>query len=460
MMWRRYALLVPVVFTIACVSGEQAARQFIERGDRDAAAGKDEAAAIDFRNAVKNDPNSAEAHRKLGDADVALGRNDDAYHAYEKAVTIDASDAASQIAMGKLLLDAGRYEEAKMRADAVLEVDAKNIDAQLLAASTLAEMNALGGDRSAAESAFRAAVKMAGRSAPAHIAFARFLLTADRPAEAGNELRHALAAAPDDELANRAMAAFCQAQGRFADAEPYFKRAAAAHHQKLRSTLALADYLAEARRYAEARQVLLATPPTDGAQAQGVRLRMAALEYDTGSRDKAHDLLERALKRGTTADGLALKSRFLAGEGHADAALAAARAALDMDPRQAAALLVVGSISAREGRTSEAEHALTELLRVRPWDADAKVRLARVKLAVGDANAAADLAGGAGSTLESRLTLAAARAAQGDVARARQELTDLSRAYPASDRPLVALADLEREHGNGPAARALSTRAL
>jgi len=459
MTWKRCGFLLPLLITAACVSGEQAARQFIERGDRDAAAGKDEAAAIDFRNAVKNNPNSAEAQRKLGDADVALGRNDDAYHAYEKAVTIDPTDAASQVAMGKLLLDAGRYEEAKMRADAVLEADATNIDAQLLSASTLAEMKALGGDRSAAEAAFRTALKMAGRSAPAHVAFARFLLTADRPAEAGNELRQALAAAPDDELANRAMAAFCQAQGRFADAEPYFKRAAAVRHQRLRSTLALVDYLAEAHRYDEARQVL-ATAPTDGAQAQAVRLRIAALEYDTGSRDKAHDLLERALKRGATADGLALKSRFLAAEGHSDEALAAARAALDIDPRQAAALLVVGSISARDGRTSEAEHALTELVRLRPWDADAKVRLARVKLAVGDANAAADLAAGAGSTLESRLTLAAARAAQGDVARARQELSDLSRVYPASDQPLVALADLELEHGNGAAARALSTRAL
>ena len=122
---------------------------------------------------------------------------------------------------GKLLLDAGRYEEAKMRADAVLEADSKNIDAQLLAASTLAEMKALGGDRSDAESAFRKAVRMAGRSASAHVAFARFLLTANRPGEAGDELKQALAAAPDDELANRAMAAFCQAQGRFADAEPY-----------------------------------------------------------------------------------------------------------------------------------------------------------------------------------------------------------------------------------------------
>ena len=287
-------------------------------------------------------------------------------------------------------------------------------------------MKALGGDRSDAESAFRKAVRMAGRSASAHVAFARFLLTANRPGEAGDELKQALAAAPDDELANRAMAAFCQAQGRFADAEPYFKRAAAASHQKLRSTLAFADYLAEARRYAEARQVLSAVP-SDGAQGQAVRLRMAALDYDTGSRDKAHEQLERALKRGPTADGLALKSRFLAAEGHPDAALAAARAALDMDPRQAAALLVVGTISARDGQKSEAEHALTELLRVRPWDADAKVRLARVKLALGDANAAAELVSAAGSSLESRLTLATARAAQGDVGRARQDLTDLSR---------------------------------
>ena len=74
MTWRRYALLLPLVITVSCVSAEQAARQFIERGDRDAAAGRDEAAAIDFKNAVKNDPNSAEAYRKLGDANLVKAR--------------------------------------------------------------------------------------------------------------------------------------------------------------------------------------------------------------------------------------------------------------------------------------------------------------------------------------------------------------------------------------------------
>ena len=297
--------------------------------------------------------------------------------------------------MGKLLLDAGRYEEAKMRADAVLEGDAKNIDAQLLAASTLAEMKALGGDRSAAEAAFRTAVKMAGRSAPAHVAFARFLLSADRPAEAGNELQQAIAAAPDDELANRAMAAFCQAQGRFADAEPFFRRAAAVPHSKFRSTLALADYLSEAQRHDEARQVLQSMS-TGGPAAQAVRLRpRGARRRHRVSRQGPRHAGARAL-RGPSADALALKSRFLAAEGKESEALAAAQAALDSDPRQAAAQLVVGTIAARDGRASEAEHAFNELLRIRPWDMDVKVRLARVKLAVGDARAAADLPGACG----------------------------------------------------------------
>jgi cellulose synthase operon protein C len=460
MMWRRCVGLMVLGFSVACVSHEEAAKQFIERGDHDVAAGRDEAAVIDFRNAVKNDPKSAPAQRKLAEAYVAIGRSADAYHAFLSAVTIDPGDSAAQIGLGKLLLESGQYDEAKMRADTVLESDRGNVDAQLIVASALAEMKALGGDRSEAEAAFRTAVKMAGHSAPAHIAFARFLLGDNRPSEAETELRAALAAAPDDEFANRAMAAFCQAQGRIADAEPYFRRAADVPHQKLRSTLALADYLAEGRRYAEARQVLEASTSGGGGVSKAVRLRLAALEYDTGSREKAHQMLDRALKGNPTAEGLALKSRFLAAEGRSADALAAARAALDLDPRQSAAQLVVGTIAAREGRPSEAEHAFTALLRLRPGDTDAKVRLARVKLSVGDADAAASLLTGVASTLDARLTLASAHAAQGDLARARQELTDLSRANPSSDLPLVALAELELDHGNRQAARALSTRAL
>src|SRR3954468_4665255 len=131
MMCRRYGLLLPLLLSVACVSATQAARQFMQRGERDLAGGRDEAAAIDFRNAVKNDPGSAEANRKLGDANVALGRSEEAYRAYLKAVTIDPTDAASQIAAGKLLVEAGRYDEAKMRADTVLEADAANVDARL-----------------------------------------------------------------------------------------------------------------------------------------------------------------------------------------------------------------------------------------------------------------------------------------------------------------------------------------
>lgn len=447
--------MVVLAAAAACTSPEVAARQYIERGDRDAAAGRDEAAVIDYRNAAKANPSSVEAQRKLGDAYVVVGRSDQAYAAYLKAE----GDPAAQIGLGKLLLASGQYEEAKMRAESALQKDPTSVDAKLLAATAVAETKALGGDLSEAEAAFKAAVATAPQSSSAHVAFARFLLAAERPADAEAELRKALAAAPHDELANRAMAAFCQAQDRVPEAERYFKEAAAAPHQKYRSTIAFADYLMEARRYDDARAVLLRVT-TDGSLPPMVRLRLAAIAYDTGSHDKAHAMLDGVLKHSTTGEGLGLKARFLAAEGRTADALAVARAALDLDPAQPAANLVVGTIAAREGRSDEAEHAFREILRLKPWNRDAKLQLARVKLAQGDATAAVDLAGGAGVGLDARLTLAQARAAGGDIQRARQELTDLSRAYPSSAAPIVALAGVELEQGDRAAARALGARAI
>ena len=64
---RMLSLIVCVGLAGAC-GREQAAVRFIARGDAHLAAGRSGAAVIEYRNAIKKRPDSAEAFRKLGDA--------------------------------------------------------------------------------------------------------------------------------------------------------------------------------------------------------------------------------------------------------------------------------------------------------------------------------------------------------------------------------------------------------
>ena len=78
-----------------CGGREQSARRFVERGDADLAAGRDAAAVIEYRNAIKQRPAWAEAYRKLGDAYMAQGDSEEAYRAYTNAIELAPSDIHS-----------------------------------------------------------------------------------------------------------------------------------------------------------------------------------------------------------------------------------------------------------------------------------------------------------------------------------------------------------------------------
>ena len=76
---RLLALLSATVIVSACSQQPpDVARQYTERGDKLAREGRHSAAAIEYRNAVRNAPTSTELHQKLGDSLVQLGRIDEA----------------------------------------------------------------------------------------------------------------------------------------------------------------------------------------------------------------------------------------------------------------------------------------------------------------------------------------------------------------------------------------------
>jgi len=473
--------------TIACADSADKARRYVARGDEYFAADHFEAAVIEYRNALKKQPRWAETHLKLADAYTALGNAEEAYRAYASAIELALGNIRSYLGMGRLLFDAGMYNEARLRAELVLDRDPRNVDALLLYGRTLNRQNrfrdALGafntalavdgrpaaydglgqaqiglGDEKAAEAAYREGADKNPRSVEARVSLGQFLLTANRARDAEQELLQAVQLDPRNELANRAAASLYVRTGRRSAAEPYLKAAAARPRQKLRSTLALADFYITDHRYAEAKVSLL--PATrNTAMETAARVRLAEIEYESAP-ESARRALDRLLKKTPTAEGWALKAKFLSRERQTDEAYKAARIAIDLDRRVALAHYIAGTIELQRKNYDEAEHAFREVLQLNRLTTEATVQLARTKLAEGHATDAIALAESAGQSSEARLTLARALIADGQVARARAELRQLQSRDTTSPEPAVLLGSIDLDNGDLPAARAAAARAL
>jgi Flp pilus assembly protein TadD len=335
----RTLILLFAASCAACSSAESRAQRFVRAGDGYVTEGRNYAAAIEYRNAIKQLPESAEAHRKLGLAHLAAGDAGAAYRAFTKAVDLDPADIEPRLDAGKLLLRAGLYDLAHVRAAQVLERDDRNLEAQILAARALARMRktdealaqltyagttsrdgrayaAIGeikhraGDVEGAERAFQQAIEIDPRLVEARTAYAAFLLDHERTDDAEVQLREAQAIAPNDELANRTLAALYLATERPEMAEEYLKRAAEQPVQTHHSSLALADFYGSLGRYDDAKAALTRIARAESLDAPAAQVRLAALEYAAGSREEGRRLLNRVLKRHPTPEALALEARF------------------------------------------------------------------------------------------------------------------------------------------------------
>jgi Tfp pilus assembly protein PilF len=277
---------------------QERAKWFAARGDDFARSGKDAAALIEYRNAVREAPAWAEVYQKLGGALERLGRTRDAYRAYAQG---------SSIVDGKPLPDD--------------------------------------------EAGLKAIVERRPQLVPARIALAERLLSRNDSVGAEEQLRAATAAEPGNEMANRALAALYIASGRSDRAESCLEMAAAHEPQRYRSRLALADFLLEQRRYAEARS-WLEQARRDATLDDAVTLRLAAIDYEEGRGQEAQRAVARLLGAKSTAEALTLQAQFRLRDRKPVEALASASEALAINPRLSAAQDLVEEIR-RQGLQPE-----------------------------------------------------------------------------------------------------------
>jgi cellulose synthase operon protein C len=418
----RLARLAPALLILcvapACAAGRGAsADALIQRGDRYAAARQFRAAAIEYKNAVKRDPNSAVAHRKLADSELQLHQPDKALDSYMRALEIDRTDAATHLRAGSLFLLRGDFDRAASHARDVLDADSTNLDAHLLLANALAGMrdvrgalanleNAVAinpaewkghsmlgqlhwidGDAAAAEASFLNAIEIAPDSPQPHLALGQFYWGLGRVAAAEAEFQRALALDPKNHEANGTLAQLYMTTGRAARAEPYV-RTVASDPADPASRFALADYYAMVGRTQEA---LAIVRPMAGANEDGdlAKVRLAAILYDTGDRAAAAPILAAVLRDHHDHPlALLVRSRMAIDARRFDEAREAAQTVADREDAPWIAHYLLGTAQMGLRHFDLAARAFQDAARANPRAAPAYVRRAEALAASGDAWAA------------------------------------------------------------------------
>ena len=452
-------------------------------------------AIIEYRNAIRIDPQRGDVRLKLADAHLENRNATGALREYVRAADLLPGDKTAQLKAGAILLMAGAFEDAKARAQKALEIEPSNIDALILLANAKAGLKDLDGalsqyqeaaaldpnDRvyagmgtiqlargqtAEAEASFKKAVEVAPKSLNARLALANFLWASRRTEEAERELKSALEIDPKHILSNRALGLLYLASNRAAEAEPHFKAIAEASNSA-EATIALSDYYVLTRRVPDARKVLetLASDQKTWAQAT---TRIAALDALEGFRAQGTDRVRAVLeKHPDDRAARLLLARLLLADGQREDALKEATTIVTEEPNSGYATdasVLIGRVHTMLDRPEAAIKAYEQVLARHPEPFGAQVALASLHLSAGALDKATTHINQALSlqpkhpfarTIKTRILLASRKTGE-----ARAELASLRKEHPNAPAVLNLLAAQQLTDGDLAGARASYSKAV
>jgi tetratricopeptide (TPR) repeat protein len=487
-------LACTVAGAAGCANPDDKARGYTASGDAYAAKQQYKEAVIEYRRALAETPNAADVRYKLGRAYQESGDLVNAYTEYARAGDLDPSNLDAQMRAGTILLLGREFGAAARRAELALKVDSRYVPAHILLGNARAGLNDttqamreiqeaikidpsyapawtalgavtfIGGRKADAAPAFKKAVELAPRSIEARLALANYEWATGAFAGAERTLESALKIEPQNAAAHRALALLYITTNRRDEAEPHFRALAVDGAGRL----ALADYYMGVGRNRDAVNLLeeLQKSP-EKSDVREARLRIASIEYAAGKKVEAHRIVDELIaERSRYAAARTAKARMLLNDGAPPSeAVAQAREAVKADPYLPAAHYTLGLAAFADRNLDEAAKAFEEAVKLGSQPAAARMQLARVKLAQGDAAGAvsiAELAANARpSDTDAAVLLAQTLRASGNPNRAAGELTSRLASGRGNEAPLhTELGWVELQRGDASAARAAFFEAL
>ena len=176
-----------------CTDPEITRMRYMEKAQSFADAGQHEKARVEYLNALRIEPNDADARFGAGAAFERLGSYQQAMGHFATAAELDPQHLDSRLAIGKLLIMARAAGEAETYVDQALALDSGNLDARALKASLVG----LQGDMDTAEQLAAAVVQEAPDHLYAVPLLASRLVSTQRTDDALAVARRAVQLRPD-----------------------------------------------------------------------------------------------------------------------------------------------------------------------------------------------------------------------------------------------------------------------
>jgi tetratricopeptide (TPR) repeat protein len=254
--WQRGRVLFATLIVVAGMTGCNKSPQKVrEESMARAAAYEQQAqygnAIIEYKNAIKADPKSAELYSQIGRAYMKTTQYKEAYQAYTQVLQLQPGDVNAQLAIGQIFLSSGASNDALQLAKELVTRQPKLIEARLL----LANAYAAKGIRTLAIEELQSLVKDEPNLTAAHINLGMFYAEGAKPELGEAEFRQALLLEPESFDARKALGALYISQNRMTEAEVLYRAAAQNAPNSPEVLLTLADFYALIKRPADSEQI-------------------------------------------------------------------------------------------------------------------------------------------------------------------------------------------------------------
>ena len=410
-------LIVPLALLVGGCR-KKSKSELVQNAAKYMAAGEYPKAIIEYKNALKIEPRSAELQYQLGQAYSKNGQLQQAFPSFRKAVELSPDYAPAQLALGRLYLGAKRFDDATKAAQAVLAKDPENAGANVLLAqvyatnenipeaitvlqkvveqhpdSTTAYLN-LGvlyvaqGKPDVALQQFQRAVAIDPKSVSGRKALATYYLSEKQFDRAEEQYRAAITANPDSVEALQALAAFYIAQHRLSEAEPLYKNLVKLGKNSAQSQFTLANFYLGTGQPDQAGRLYEEIARNDP-NFLPARLQLAEMDLSERKYDDAERAVRAILKeRPKEPQALVLQARISLARNNPQKAVQELENAQRLEPNVPALHYWKGVAYRQLGNLELAQHSFEQAISLNGHYVDPQLALAELALDRGKADAA------------------------------------------------------------------------
>jgi len=204
------------------------AEAHFERGKGAYDANDPDEAILEFREAIRLQPDHGDAHLALGYALTAKRDLDGAMNAHREALRLMPYSPEARLGLGAALFQSGELDEATVHFRQTVRLKPDLADARVALASALLTANDLEG----AMAEFRKVVRLAPDSAPGHLGLALILNAKGNDDEARREIRHAYELDPNDRNIRKLHEKLLKGEESKVEVQPIARAEAAAESQR------------------------------------------------------------------------------------------------------------------------------------------------------------------------------------------------------------------------------------